>query len=199
MNGNQRTPALDHLHRHCAALPPGPVADVRTQERLLADCWDDLVADDGGMEGYKLLNRMEAVAWNSPTLRFKIERHGGTVMGSSRAEMQHWEVDLEKKTATLAKAGHRQLRPLARRIYIKPLVARILDAVRSGKENGVVSYHDDGKVFVNTTNIFPTRSAVRMTLEVRRKRLRDAVAGVLMKEGWECLGPDCFRRKGKDR
>jgi hypothetical protein len=47
-------------------------------------------------------------------------------------------------------------------------------------------------------------SAVRMTLDGRRKRLRDAVAGdavagVLMIEGWERLGADCFRRKGRDR
>lgn len=98
------------------------------------------------------------------------------------------------KTATLAKTGHRQLRPMAKRIYIKPLVERILDAIRLGKEDDLVSWHHD-EVFVNTTTIFPKGSAVRMTLEGRRKRLRDAVAGVLLKEGWERLGNDCFRRK----
>lgn len=188
----------DKLQRHCATLPPGPVADVPTVERLLAACWDDLVGDDGGMAGHKLLNRMEAVAWKPPTLSFRIERHGGTALGSTRAEMQHWEVDLEKKAAILTKTGHRQLRPMAKRIYLKPLLVKILDAVRSGKKDDVVSRHDDGKVFVNTTTIFPTGSAVKMTLEGRRKRLRDAVAGILMAEGWERLGPDCFRRKGRD-
>lgn len=33
----------------------------------------------------------------------RIERILGTVLGSSRAEMQHWEVDLEKKAAILTK------------------------------------------------------------------------------------------------
>lgn len=196
---DQRTPAFDELHRHCAALPPGPVADVPTLRRLLADAWNSFVSDDGGMEPYKLLNRMEAVTWNSPILSFRIERHGGTALGSSRAEMQHWELDLEKMAAILTKTGHRQLRPMVKRIYMKPLVVRILDAVRSSKEDDVVCWYDDGRVFVKTTTIFPTGSAVRMTLEGRRKRLRDAVAGVLMKEGWERLGADCFKRRGSER
>jgi hypothetical protein len=177
-----------------ASIPPGPVSDTTELERLLAACWDELSGDDGGMEGYKLLGRMEVVAWNPPILSFAIERHGGTVMGSTRAEVQHWEVDLEEKTATLAKTGHRQLRPMAKRISIKPLLERILNAIRLGKEDDLVSWHHD-EVFVNTTTIFPKGSAVRMTLEGRRKRLRDAVAGVLLKEGWERLGNDCFRRK----
>jgi hypothetical protein len=176
-------------------IRPGPVSDTTKFERLLAACWNDLDADHGGMEGYKLLGRMEEVEWKPPLLSFRIERHGGTVMGSSRAEVQHWEVDLEKKTATLAKTGHRQLRPMAKRIYIKPLVGQILAAVRSGKEDELVSWHDNGMVFVNTTTIFPKASAVRMTLESRRKRLSDAVASVVLKEGWDRLGPRCFRWK----
>jgi hypothetical protein len=107
-------------------LPPGPVADVSAVERLLAACWGDLVRDDGGMAGNKLLGRMEAVTWKPPTLGFQIERHGGTVLGSSRAEIQHWEVDLEKKTAILTKTGHRQLRPMRPRLNIEPLVEEIV-------------------------------------------------------------------------
>ena len=46
----QRSPALDKLQRYCADLPPGPVADESALKRLLADAWDDLQGDDGGME-----------------------------------------------------------------------------------------------------------------------------------------------------
>jgi hypothetical protein len=181
------------LRSYLATIPPGPIADTTTLERLLAACWDQFTGDDGGMESYKLLNRMEGVAWTPPKVTFAIERHGGTVLGSSRAEMQHWEVDLATKTAILAGTGHRQLYPMDERIYIKPLVDRILAAIRSGSENELVSRHDDGRVFLNTTRIFPKGSAVKMTLEGRRKRLRGAVAGVLLKEGWERLGNDVFR------
>lgn len=63
MNDRPSNP-WDEFCRHCASLPTGPVADVAAVERLLAACWDDLVGNDGGMAGYKLMKRMEAVAWN---------------------------------------------------------------------------------------------------------------------------------------
>lgn len=75
---------LDQLQRRCAALPLGPVAEVATVERLLAACWHEFGGDDGGMESYKLLSRIEAVAWNQPTLSFRIERHGELAMGGTR-------------------------------------------------------------------------------------------------------------------
>jgi hypothetical protein len=134
---------------------------------------------------------MKGVEWNPPMLSFTIERHGGTVMGSSRTEVQGWWVDAQAKTVYCEKVSHRQVRPMQRRIYIKPLVESILPAMRSGSENELVDKHDDG------TLIFPKGSAVRMTLEGRRKRLREAVADVLLKEGWKRLGNDLFRPPAK--
>ena len=105
--------SFDELHRHCASLQAGPVGDVATLTLLLAACWGDLVGDHGGMVGHKLPGRMEKFVWQPPTITFRIKRHGGTKPGSTRAELQRWQVDLEKKTATLVKAGHRQLLPMA--------------------------------------------------------------------------------------
>ena len=63
--------------------------------------------------------------------------------------------------------------------------------------------HEDETFSLNTTLIFPKGSAVKMTLEGRRKRLREAVATVLVQEGWKRLGNDIsnpsgvsFRRSG---
>jgi hypothetical protein len=149
--------------------------------------------------GDKLLGRIEEVVWQPPVLSFTVERHGGTVLGSSRAELQHWEVNLPHKTAIIVKHGHRQLKPMAKRIYIKLLVDRILEAIRTGSETELVWKHADGTVAVKTTTIFPTGSAFRMTLEGRRKRLREAVASVRLKEGWQRLGPDIWRPPNKRR
>ena len=115
---------LIELNRHCAALPLGPIADVPTLERLLAAAWNALTGSEGGMEGYKLLDRMEAVVWNPPLLSFLVERHGGTVQGSTRAELQHWHVDVGRKTASLGKIGWRQLRPAAKRFPMKKFVKK---------------------------------------------------------------------------
>jgi hypothetical protein len=55
------------------------------------------------------LYRAEDVAWTPPFLTFTLERHGGTVNGSSRAELHHWEVNIETGVATIVKVGRRQL------------------------------------------------------------------------------------------
>jgi len=193
MSEKEEVTGVDLLRAHLATIQPGELADTTDLERLLAACWDQFSGDYGGMDGYKLLGRTEDVTWLPPKLTFTIERHGGTIMGSTRAELQHWEVNVEQKTAVIVKCGHRQLKPMAERIYIKPLVESILAAIRSGSENELVAKHDDGTFSLNTTLIFPKGSAVRMTLEGRRKRLREAVATVLVKEGWQRWGNDMFR------
>jgi hypothetical protein len=165
-----------------------------TIENLLASCWDGLTADDEGMEGYKLLNRMENVSWQPPILGFSIERHGGTVLGSTRAEVQHWEVNLEKQTATIIKVGHRQLSPMAKRVYIRPLAEELLQAISAGKKDERLIWHGEDEVVLCTSFIFPRKSGFRMTVGGRRKRLREAVANVLLKEGWERVNNDTFRR-----
>lgn len=150
----------------------GGGTDRSTIEKLLAASWDGLNGDDGGMAGYKLLNRMENVSWRRPVLSFSIERHGGTVMGSTRAELQHWEVDVEKQTATIVKVGHRQLSPMAERVYIKPLAGELLDAIRSGKKDERLAWIGKDEVILRTSDIFPTGSAWRMTLDGRSRGQR---------------------------
>jgi hypothetical protein len=42
---------------------------------------------------------MEDLEWNPPMLSFIIERHGAMVLGSTRAENQRWEIDMNKMEA----------------------------------------------------------------------------------------------------
>ncbi len=198
MNASTSTHA-DMLQHHCATLPPGPVADVLTLERILAAAWNELVSDDGRMEAYKLLNRMEAVVWNSPILSFRIERHGGTVMGSTRAEIQHWTVDVELKTATLVKSGRRQLQPRAKPYPMKGVVAEVTEAIQKGQDDDRLHWDRPDKVTLKTCEVFPKGSAYRMTLEARRTAFRSLVAAVLTKDGWERSGRDKFQRDRKTK
>jgi hypothetical protein len=60
------------------------------------------------------IERIEEATWEDPIFTFVIERHGRTVHGSSRAELQRWTVDLDAGTATTAAShSHRQLTPPA--------------------------------------------------------------------------------------
>ena len=100
---------MDDLRIYVKNLDAGHVEETTQLELLLAEVWDDLGGDSGGIAGHKLIRRMEHVEWHPPLLTFVIERHGGTVLGSIRAEVQRWTVDLDRQTATCERAGHRQL------------------------------------------------------------------------------------------
>src|SRR3954447_10558198 len=94
--------SLQELIDYCGALPSAAVSDVSRLEGLLANAWNALDSGScGGMKGKKLFNRTENLWWDPPLILFVIERHGGTVMGSSRAELQHWEINLDIKLARI--------------------------------------------------------------------------------------------------
>jgi hypothetical protein len=190
-----RTQAIENIRHHCATLPPGPVADARTLERLLAAVWDELSGDDGGMEADKLLDRMEKPIWNPPVLTFRIERHGAASLGSSRAEVQEWTVDLERLTASVKVAGRRQIGPLNPRLDVKPIAADLCSAILTGKQDDRLKWDGTSKVRVLIGKVLPERSAVKETLAYRRKRLRDELTRLLEQAGWRLVGRNVYERE----
>jgi hypothetical protein len=94
---DRRTEAgMEPLKEYLASLPPGSVTDTARLEPILAECWDEFRGSgESGMHPGKLRGRMEEVTWNPPYLAFVIERHGATAFGSTRAEIQLWELDLQ--------------------------------------------------------------------------------------------------------
>ena len=83
---------MDQLCNYLERIPLGEIKNTTELEKALAGCWDDFTGDSGGMTPSKLHDRMEEVFWEPPILDFVIERHGGTVMGSTRAELQYWTI-----------------------------------------------------------------------------------------------------------
>jgi len=117
---------MEHLLTYLKQTPEGEIADTAELEELLAGCWEKFDGDYGGMEPHKLLGRMENVLWRPPILEFVIERHGGTVMGSSRAELQYWAVDLEHKSVTTYVEGYQQISPRAAPLDVKSIAEEII-------------------------------------------------------------------------
>jgi hypothetical protein len=118
---------------------------------LLAKCWHELEgAGETAMTELKL-DRAEDLRWDPPILSFVIERHGGTVLGSSRAKLHEWRVDLDRKTAHCERGRYRQLRPAAPKFDVKAPAARVVDAVTEGPTSesdlvtkGIVVWKGDG-------------------------------------------------------
>lgn len=197
MSNHERSLAVEKLYRHCTTLPPGPVTDELDLRRLLADAWDDFASDDGGMEPYKLLRPLEAVSWSPPVLSFVIERHGSLAVGGTRAERQHWHVDVEVGTATLGKTGWRQDRPQQEGYPVKKAAAEVTETIRNGQKHDRVQWDGPNKVKLMTTKLFPEGSGYRRTVEGQRKRFRSYVTAALIADGWIRLGNDLFERSSK--
>lgn len=169
-------PAIQSLAEHLGTLRAGPVEDVRSLVVYLADAWPRLHGSSyGGMRAEKLY-RLESPAWEPPVLSFQIERHGGTVMGSTRAEVQHWAVHTETSSAELVRNTRRQLHSMATRWNADSLAAELAEAIRNGKDHAKLSWRKKGTVAL-TGNSVP--DGFKQTVAGRKKRLKAAIAKAL--------------------
>ena len=64
---------------------------------------------------------------------FSIERHGQTVLGSSRATVQTWCCDVQKLTASVVGEKRRQLYPMDTRLDVVPIAESLAKAIIGGK------------------------------------------------------------------
>jgi hypothetical protein len=178
-----------------AVLDPSPVGCPAQLEAPLAACWSDFQgANEGGMAGNKLLGRMECVNWRPPILTFVIERHGWTACGSTRAQLQHWEVDLDKRTAAITKTGHRQLAPLVARLSIKSLADELVKTILRGQADHRLVWSDSDSVRVLPSRIFPAGPGFKATLASRRAKLCQYIGANLAPHGWIKSNWNAFRR-----
>lgn len=185
----------DHLHDYLNAISPGPITETGTLDRLLADAWGEFSGDDGGMEGRKLRGRMEEVQWQPPLLTFAIERHGGTVLGSTRATLQEWAVNVDKKTVACVEARHRQLRPRQPRLDVAAIAEEIVSQIVNRQEDHRLKWYEDGRVRVLVGKVLPEESVVKQTLATRRKRFRSALKERLAHHGWQECGVNTYERR----
>lgn len=188
---NSQTELKVFLAKH----PHGPIQNPSQQlEPLLAACWHEFDGDCGGMTGDKLIGRMEEVEWNPPLLRFVIERHGGLVMGSTRADLQHWNINLEDNAIELVHVGVRQIRPMAARVSITGIADEITQQILSGDGSDYLKWEESGVVHVNMAALFSSSSGFKRTVEGRRRRLRDALEERLGEHGWGHIGRNKFAK-----
>ncbi len=188
-----------NLEELLSSLSVGPVQDVSSVERLLIEAWDSLAgSDQGGMQAYKLRGRTEDADWQPPCLTFVIERHGGTVMGSTRAELQTWCVNISSWSAAIISTRRRQLEPTAPRLDVRPLAQEVADAILHDRESPSLKRLPDGRVKVLIGTLIPDVS-YQQTTAGRRRRFRQALEALIRPAGWEVAGTNTYRRRGELR
>jgi len=176
----------EDLANYLQQLPPGPVESVSELEKLLAAAWHTLSVDqNGGMEGYKLHNRMEEPVWQPPVLSFRIERHGAAAMGSTRAEIQLWDVNSADWTAKLTGSTRRQLEPMDKRLDTQKLAEQIASEILEHKDAPYLRWLSPNRVRLNIGVIIPETN--KQTTSGRRKRFTNRLRQLLQPHGWHSV------------
>jgi hypothetical protein len=171
--------------------------------RHLAACWSGFRgSSESAMDAHKL-SRLEEPHWDPPRFTFTIERHGGTVYGSTRAQLQRWVVDLDARTAEAAEIGHRQLRPMSPRLDVKPIAAEIAELIVAGRHDDRLQWSvDRTKVRVLTGVFIPDVGPKQTGTQSTLREGSDARGGTLwmalrrrwmVREGIEGRRPPAWR------
>jgi hypothetical protein len=166
--------------------------------RLLQAAWPEFSGSGvSGMEAHKL-PRVEQVAWHESHLEFVIERHGGTVLGSSRAELQRWSLDFDKRIAEMAEQRYRQLRPRRAALDVDDLADELVDKMERSLDDSRLEWSPDrqtARIIVQAAINPEGEMLAKQTAEGRRGRLREALLARLPRRGWREVRPGRWSRK----
>ena len=171
------------LQQYLDSVPFGAITDTDTLIPLLKNAWPEF--DGSGRCGMKndKLTRIENARWDPPCLEFTIERHGGTVLGSSRGELQHWTINIIEGTAKTSTSGYRQLRRRQPPLDVSPLAERVVTAI-NGRDDPCLVRRPKGSVQVRVGMLIPESSAPKQTVTKRRRRFRSVLNERLATVGW---------------
>lgn len=150
---------------------------------LLANCWDHLKGSDAESTFSDKVSRAEELVWTPPLLNFQLERHGGAVMGSTRASVHYWSIDVEKETADIVRVSHRQIRRAANRVSLSPFIERVREAVISHSSDDFLEWKSADVAEVKIGKI--VGGGNQQTVTSRRRRFRKELSEALAPAGWQ--------------
>jgi hypothetical protein len=111
-------------------------------------------------------------------------------LGSSRAPLDEWTIDVEKGTASSAQASYRQIRPTSPRLNVEPIAAAICEAVQQGPQsnsalmqNKTIRWRGIDEVSIRHGDLISGDN--QQTKAGRRKRLRGVLIDGMKAIGWD--------------
>ena len=124
--------------------------------------------------------------------KFSIERHGTTSLGSTRAAVHKWRLDLLDLTASVSAQSHRQLSPMDKKLDVRPIAEKLAKAISEGKTDQHMTITCEGRVRLDIAEIIPETN--KQTTAGRRKRLRQELNARLEPLGWKPLRPNVYEK-----
>ncbi len=181
---------------HCDALQellhdhPGGTVDLRTafgRQVLsgLAEVWASLAGCGDQKTTAEKIYRAENFCWLPPSvISFRLERHGATINGSSRAEIHCWHVNLDDRAAHIARKTYRQVWKSDSRMNCAAWARDIASIILARKDHfGLVWSEERQNVTLKLEILIPTTYA--QTTSGRRKRFRESLVPLLAELGWD--------------
>ena len=181
--------ALEELRHHCQGLS-GIQVDSSHLISLLKQCWDEFSGDSSVLTAFKL-DRAEHVKVNALELSFTLERHGGIKYGSTRAELQHWTVDLQEVTAHCEKTGFRQLKPRRASFDAGAAAREVASLIALRKPDARVQWKNDTTLIIKIGEIV-SESLPKQTRAGQRKRFRAELTKEMLLMRYREVRANCY-------
>jgi hypothetical protein len=185
------------LRDYLEKQPVGSISDPAEVKRLLCDCWNEFKNSEQTQMDASKLSRIEAPTWHPPHLSFSIERHGGTVMGSARASIQGWSLNLNTLTAAFGHVSHRQLKPMSPRLNLEPIAQELAECIVAEAIDPRLRWLRNGSVQINMQTVIPFTN--RQTTAGRRKRLSKRLVEILAPQGWSSPYGNVYTKEPDDK
>lgn len=179
---------IEKLKSFLKNLSPGEIKGENENFVIsqLFDIWDLLEKFDDTSLTVTKLHRMENLVYEPPNIiKFEIERHGSTMMGSVYADVHLWTIDLDNLKASCNKYYKKRL--VGKRdapLKVKPLAQKVIDDILNlRKDSNYIEWKSDKKIKVLIGNIIPETN--QQTTHARRKRFRKCLEELLQPLGWK--------------
>jgi hypothetical protein len=184
------TPQLADLRQCLGNLSPGKIIPGQPESHRIMeavrDAWSFLEGADIEKTYAHKLSRAEEVIWEPPCLTFRLERHGALVLGSGRAEMHCWTINMEELTASMVPCGYRHPYPNDRSMTQKGMTAiaeEIGNQIVKGINSSFIEWLEpDQWVMVHIAEVIPVTN--KATTQARRKRFRLVLENHMKGRGW---------------
>ena len=171
---------IKSLRAFLSSISPGLIERHEDKVRLielLRFCWEVIDGNEAeGMAAYKL-ERMKQPEWESPFLLFLIERHGPIVLGSTRADVHQWKVNvLDGGADCNPEYGQVQVHPPQPALNVDSLADEVVRLVLERKDDPRLKWSPDrSRITLRIGKVIPKESGVKQTVGGRRRRLGNAI------------------------
>ena len=177
---------IDELIDYAESLSPGELSvdERKILINLLSKSWDELQGSSAEKTTFDKLFRAENLRVDYPMIYFELERHGGLVNGSTRADIHRWEINLEQSKAILRSRTYRQVSSLDKRYNATEAARMVSKNIINGEDHEYLTWDaEKTRVTVILNKIVP--SSYSRTTQGRNKRFREELQEMMNNTGWD--------------